>query len=61
MPTLRELKAKMKRIDQNRPAADLGDVARIFAMLEPMSGLIGCGDPGPEDEKKDDDNGEKPG
>lgn len=61
MPTLRELKAKMKRIDQNRPAADPLEVRRIFEMLAPMAGLIGCGDPGPEDEKKDDDNGEKPG
>lgn len=56
MPTLHSLKAKMKALSGRRPAADPDDVARIYAMLEPLAGLIGCG----SDEKKDDD-GEKPG
>lgn len=58
MPTLRELRGKMKALSGRRPAADLGDVARIYAMLEPLAGVLGCGF---TDEKKDDDNGEKPG
>jgi len=53
MPTPRELKARMKALSGRRPAVDLADVARIYAMLEPMAGLLGCGDP-PAIEKNDD-------
>lgn len=55
MPTLREIKAKMKSLSGTRPAADPLEVRRIFEMLAPMAGLIGCGDEPTDTEKKGDD------
>lgn len=61
MPTLREIKAKMKSLSRSNPSSDpAADVARIHAMLAPMAGLIGCGDEPTDNEKKGGD-GEKPG
>lgn len=54
---LHKLRSQVKALSGRRPASDPDDVARIYAMLEPLAGLIGCGEPtpGPEDEKKGDD------
>ena len=61
MLTLRSARARLKAISDKHPSSDpAADVARIHAMLEPMAGLIGCGDEPTDNEKKGGD-GEKPG
>jgi len=53
MKTPRELRARLSRIDGNRPALDpVGDARRIVAMLEPLFGILGCGDEPTGNEKK---------
>lgn len=61
MPTLHSLRSRVKTLSSKNPSSDPADVARIFAMLAPMAGVLGCGDPGPEDEKKGGDSGENTG
>lgn len=45
MPTLHSLRSRVKTLSRSNPSSDpAADVARIHAMLEPMAGLIGCGE-----------------
>lgn len=62
MKTPRELRARLSRIDGNRPGLDpIGDARKVYALIGSMAGILGCGDPGPEDEKKGGDSGENTG
>lgn len=60
MPTLHSLRSRVKTLSRSNPSSDPAEVARIYAMLAPMAGLIGCGDEPTDNEKKGGD-GEKPG
>lgn len=53
MPTPRELRARLKRIDGNRPGLDpIGDARKIHALIGSMAGILGCGDDPTDNEKK---------
>lgn len=61
---LHNLRSQVKALSGKRPAADPSeDARRIYDLIASMSGFLGCGEPtpGPDDEKPDDDDGEKPG